>query len=92
MPSSQICTTISLVRSEHVSTECKVMLLLTHAEVTTDSSPAVYLTHITANKTRLPHSLLEQFLGLFASIYLYLVTFIRIVHCSKLSGYFKFQF
>ena len=83
--------TVSLVGSYHVSaTERKVMLLLTHGEVTTDSSPTVYFTHITANKAHLSHPVLVQFLVLLASIYLYSVYFIRSVHCSKLSGYFEF--
>ena len=68
----------------------EVTLLLTHAEVTTDSNPAVCFTHITAHKTRLPHPTLVQFfyptcqnLSLFSSFH-------YSVHCPTLSGYFEF--
>lgn len=40
----------------------EVVLLLTHAEVTTDSNPAIYFTHVTVHKTHLPHPTLVQFL------------------------------
>lgn len=71
------------------ATECKVMSLLTHPEVTADSSPAVYFAQITAYKTHLPYSTLVQFLFTLSRIYLYSVSFIRSLHCSKLS-YFEF--
>lgn len=62
------------------ATECKVMSLLIHPEVTTDSSPAVCFAHVTANKMHLPYPVLVQLLFTLARIYLYSVSFIRSLH------------